>query len=473
VRDTDAGDHAVKDELALLGGPPAAPDPPPCRWPTPTEADVVAVAAQTRRGELSYTGREGSVARLEDAFLDYFGTTHALATNSGTAALHSAYFGIGLEPGDEVLAPTYTFLATVMPIFATNAVPVLIDADEWTGNLDPALLAAHVTPRTKAIVVTHLNGYPAPMAAVMAVAHRHDLRVVEDCSQAHGARCDGRLVGTFGDVAAFSLQANKLVPAGEGGMVLTNDRQIYERAVMLGHFADRAVTDVHSPELAPLAHTAFGLNLRIHPLGATLATAALGRLDDTIAARARNFELLDGLLDGIDGVRPPVRLPHMTRPVHYSYQPLYRPDELGDLPVEVFARAVAAEGVPLTRPRSRPLHCQPAFQRPDIGMKTYGHFGLQGAGYRVYAPGDLPKSEAYLARALRLPAYTEDIRPYAERIGAAFAKVARHTGVLHDLWRRDALPNLPAARPGAPVPTPTATSMSPKRSCESPKASIP
>lgn len=420
------------ERLALFGGDPVAADPPAYRWPLPADADVDAVTAQARRGELSYTGKEGSVAELEDAFAAYVGTEYALATNSGTSALHSAYFGIGLEPGDEVLAPTYTFLATVMPVFAVNAVPVLIDADQHTGNLDPALLEAHITPRTKAIAVTHLNGYPVDMAAVLAVARRHGLRVVEDCSQAHGARCDGRPVGTFGDVAAFSLQANKLVPAGEGGILLTSDRGIYERAVMLGHFADRAVADVHDPELAPIAHTAFGLNLRIHPLGATLAVAALARLEETIAARAANFDLLDALLDDIPGVRPPARPSHMTRPVHYSYQPRYVPEELDGLPIEVFTKAVAAEGVPLTRPKSPPLHCLPAFARTDLGMRTYGHFGHQGATYRTYAPGDLPASEAYVAHALRLPAYTDDVRPYVERVAAAFAKVTRNAATLHN-----------------------------------------
>jgi dTDP-4-amino-4,6-dideoxygalactose transaminase len=422
----------ASEELALYGGAPVAADPPAYRWPVPAESDVEAVTAQTRRGELSYTGKEGSVARLEDAFAAYVGTEHALATNSGTSALHSAYFGIGLEPGDEVLAPTYTFLATVMPIFAVNAVPVLIDADARTGNIDPALLEAHITQRTRAIVVTHLNGYPVDIAAVLAVARKHGLRVVEDCSQAHGARCDGRPVGTFGDVAAFSLQANKLVPAGEGGMLLTSDRSIYERAVMLGHFADRAVEDVHDPELSPIAYTAFGLNLRIHPLGATLALSALGRLEETITARAANFDLLDALLDGIPGIRPPARPAHMSRPVHYSYQPRYLAEELDGLPIDVFTRAVVAEGVPLTRPKSPPLHCLPAFGRTDLGMRTYGHFGHQGATYRTYAPGDLPASEAYVAQALRLPAYTDDVRPYIERIGAAFAKVARNTAILHD-----------------------------------------
>ena len=180
--------------------------------------------------------------------------------------------------------------------------------------------------------------------------------------------------------------------------------------------------------VAPEVYIAIGISGAIQHL----AVAALGRLEETIAARAANFDLLDALLDDIPGVRPPARPSHMTRPVHYSYQPRYVPEELDGLPIEVFTKAVAAEGVPLTRPKSPPLHCLPAFARTDLGMRTYGHFGHQGATYRTYAPGDLPASEAYVAHALRLPAYTDDVRPYVERVAAAFAKVARNAATLHN-----------------------------------------
>jgi dTDP-4-amino-4,6-dideoxygalactose transaminase len=331
------------------------------------------------------------------------------------------------------LVPTYTFLATVMPIFACNAVPVLVDADEWSGNLDPSDLERHITQHTKAIAVTHLNGFPVDMAAVMAIASKHGIKVVEDCCHAHGAICDGRKVGTFGDVAVFSTQAKKLVTGGEGGLMLTNHSRLHQRAVMLGHFRDRCYDEVTDDDYRELAGTGFGLNYRMHPIGAALAGGSLGRLEQTIATRTANFEHFSQALDGIPGIRRPVVAPHMTRPVYYSYQPLYVPEELDGLSIDVFVRAVAAEGVPISRPKSPPLHCEPAFQRGDIGLETYGPGG-RGAGYRRYRAGDLPASESYVARALRFPStYSEDVRPMLGTFAEAIAKVARHAGDLHAL----------------------------------------
>jgi len=196
-------------DLALLGGDPVVPNAPSVRWPPVTEDDARLVADMALAGELSYYGRrEGHVRELEDKFNAYLGTRYALATSSGTAALHSAYFGLGLEPGSEVLAPTYTFLATVMPLFVVNAVPVLVDADPTTGNIDPGDLERHVTDRTRAIVVTHLWGNPVDMPAIMEIARRRGLMVVEDCSHAHGATCDGR--------ASWHVRGRRrLQPAGQ------------------------------------------------------------------------------------------------------------------------------------------------------------------------------------------------------------------------------------------------------------------
>ncbi|MDF3290297.1 DegT/DnrJ/EryC1/StrS family aminotransferase [Streptomyces silvisoli] len=422
-----------------MGGDPVLAAPPEYRWPIVTEQDIKLVTEMLGRAEIAYVGQEGQVRDLEERFCDYLGVSHALAVNSGTNALHSAYFGIELRPGDEVLAPTYTFMSTVTPLFAVNAVPVLIDADEWTGNLDPSLLEAHITPRTRAIVVTHMNGFPVDMAAVVRVARKHDLKLVEDCSLAHGAVSNGQQVGTFGDAAAFSLQSNKHVTAGTGGILVTNDARVHERAVLLGHFLDRSRSDVRSVEYLPFVPTGFGFNNRIHPVGAALAVASLGRLDEVIAQRCRNAEQLDALLAGIDGVQPPVREAHVDRPSPYGYQPLYHPEELDGLPIELFVRAAAAEGVPVARAKTPPLHRMPAFQRRDTGLGTYGHFGFQGVEYRVYRDGELPRSEAYVSRVLRFPAYPQDEYSAQELFVAALKKVGRNAGALVRWARREGL----------------------------------
>lgn len=420
-------------ELAVFGGRPAVEGAPEFIWPHVTEADVAGVEQMLRGREISYVGRHGQVRRLEELFCAYYGVPHALAVNSGTSALHSAYFAIGLEAGDEVLVPTYTFLATITPVLALNAVPVLVDCDEWTGNIDPGLLEAAITARTKAIAVTHLNGYPVDMPSVMAVAQRHGLKVVEDCSHAHGAVCAGRKVGTWGDAAAFSVQAKKLVTGGEGGVLLTRDTEVFERAVLLGHFRDRSYDDVGDQALRPYVATGFGFNYRMNPLSALLASNSMDRLEHTIAGRETNFRHFDALLRDIPGIRPAEPEEHMDRVSYYSYQPHYLSEELDGLPIEVFVEALAAEGVPVSRPKSPPLHCEPAFQcdRPVLG--AFHHYGQQGARYRTYANGSLPQSESYVRHALRFPAYTEDVRQDLDRFADAIAKVVDHAPRLREL----------------------------------------
>lgn len=419
---------AGSSSLALLGGQPAVKQAPAFVWPPITEDDARTVADMTLRGELSYYGREGHAAELEQKFCAYLGVGHALSCSSGTAALHTAFFALGLEPGDEVLAPAYTFFATVLPLFVANAVPVLVDVEPGTGNIDPARLADQLTDRTRAIVVTHLWGNPVDMPAVMEFARRHGLKVVEDCSHAHGARCGDRFVGTFGDVNIFSLQGKKLVAAGQGGMLVTDDDEAFERAVLLGHFNVRAFQDVHSEKYRPYAYTGLGLNYRMHPLAAAIANRQMDRLEEYIAGRRRNLEYLSDQLATVAGVQPPLAGPHVDRQVYYSYKPLYRPEELGGLPIEVYVDALRAEGVPIDRYDTPPLHWAPIFGPEPPPLRTHGvpdSFSPAGKR-RGYHHGDLPNSEWYAAHLLSMPAYTEPVPDALDDFAAAFRKVADH-----------------------------------------------
>jgi dTDP-4-amino-4,6-dideoxygalactose transaminase len=417
--------------LALFGGPPAITEPTAFTWPPITPADVAAVTALLERGEISYYGREGAVASLEDAFAAYVGVPHALACSSGTAALHSAYFGLGLEAGDEVIAPTFTFLSTVMPLFVVNATPVLVDAEPDTGNVDPAAVEAAVTPRTRAVVVVHVNGHPCDMDPIADICRRHDLRLVEDCSHAHGATYCGRMVGTFGDVSVFSLQGAKLTPAGQGGLLLTPDREVFERAVLLGHFRNRAFDDVASDEYRPYATTGYGLNYRMHPLAAALARRQFEDLETYLAGREANLGALSAGLAGVPGVEPPARRPYATRHSYFNYKPLYDAEAMGGLDRGVYIQALRAEGAPVEDSASLPLHREPLFQVADDGSRTYGRV----VGRRVYADGDLPGAESYAERALRIPTYTQPRPRLIAQIVDAFAKVAGARDALLDYAR--------------------------------------
>ena len=420
--------------LALFGGRPAVTEPTAFTWPPITPADIAAVTALLERGEISYYGREGEVARLEDEFAAYVGVPHALSCSSGTAALHSAFFGIGLQPGDEVIAPTFTFLSTVMPLFVVNAVPVLVDCEPDTGNIDPAAIEGAITPRTRAIVVVHINGHACDMDPIAEIARRRGLRLIEDCSHAHGATVQGVPVGGIGDVSIFSLQGSKLTAAGQGGLLLTRNREVFERAVMLGHFRVRAFDDVASPEYRAFAATGYGLNYRMHPLAAALARRQFQDLDAYIDGRTANLERLSARLAPIPGIDPPARKAYATRHSYYNYKPQYRADELEGLDRRVYIEALRAEGAPVEASTSLPLHCEALFQVRDDGSRTYG----REENRRTYAPGDLPNAELHAKHALRIPTYTAPRAALMDQIADAFEKVYEARFQLLDRARRAA-----------------------------------
>jgi perosamine synthetase len=180
---------------------------------------------------VSSTGRY--IERFEAAFAEFCGIRHAMSCSNGTVALHLALLALDVGPGDEVIVPTLTFVATANAVRYCGARPVFVDAEPESWNLDPAAVEERITPRTKGIIVVHLFGHPVDMAAIRSIADRHGLFVVEDAAQAHGAECQGRRVGSFGDVATFSFFGNKIITTGEGGMVVTNRSDIADRVRLL------------------------------------------------------------------------------------------------------------------------------------------------------------------------------------------------------------------------------------------------
>ncbi|HEY0150564.1 MAG TPA: aminotransferase class I/II-fold pyridoxal phosphate-dependent enzyme [Longimicrobium sp.] len=418
---------------ALLGGPASVHIPGPhFRWPLIEADDEEAVLAQLRSGELSYHRRAGVVAEFEDAFASYHEVPFAMSANSGSAALHAAFFALDLEPGDEVLAPAYTHLSTVLPMLHCHLVPVLCDVEEETGNLDLADAEPRIGPRTRAMVVTHQYGHVCDMPAVLAFARKHGLRVVEDCSHAHGATLDGRLAGTFGDAGCFSLQAHKAVPAGEGGVLICSDPRVMERAALLGHFRQRtpATTDAY----APFAETGYGLKNRLHPLGAALALSQLRKLPRRIEARRANLSYFDDQLRGVPGVRPLPTAPGVSRGGYFRYLVRYDAAELDGLPVGRYVEALRAEGVLEVSPGSlaRPLHLTPIFQTLDDRMYSNGwpRRGPHTSRTLVYGPGDFPRAERFSATTLQFPAFTEPSFHIIAAYRAAMVKVARHASLL-------------------------------------------
>src|SRR5579864_2226360 len=242
------------------------------------------------------------VVEFEHAFAHAMGTRHAVGVTSGTAALMTALAALGVGPGDEVIVPTYTWIATINAVVVLGAVPVFVDIDE-TLTMDPRAIEAAVTPATKALLPVHMRGAGADMGAVMEIARRRRLRVVEDAAQAVGGRYRGTRLVTFGDLGAFSLQYHKVITTGEGGVVVTQDAALYDRAV---RFHDQGSARMQElDETLPAGNPLMiGINFRMSEITAAVGLVQLGRMESIIdRMRSHKRTILDGLR-GVDGLTP-------------------------------------------------------------------------------------------------------------------------------------------------------------------------
>lgn len=244
------------------------------------------------------------VKAFEGAFADYCGAKHAIATSSGTTALHAALLAHGIGPGDEVITSPFTFIASANAVVFCGAKPVFVDIDERTYNIDPCLIEAAITPRTKAVLPVHIFGYPSNMEAIMDIAARHGLVVIEDACQAHGASVKGRKVGTFG-TGCFSFYPTKNITTAEGGIITTNDDQVADRARLIRNHGQRQ----------RYYHEFIGYNYRMTEIQAVIGIVQMGKLEQFTAARRANAAYLTQRLKG-------VRTPHEApgyRHVYHQY----------------------------------------------------------------------------------------------------------------------------------------------------------
>ena len=238
------------------------------------------------------------VATLEKEFAKFSGAKYALATSSGTASLVSSILALGLEPGDEVIVPAYTFVATYSALIFPGIVPVLAEIDESL-TLDPNDIEHRITPRTKAIMPVHMLGNPSNMDKIMEIAKKHNLFVIEDACQAAGASYKGKKVGTIGDIGAFSLNIFKTINTGDGGLVVTNDEKLYETAFGVhdqGHKPSRLGVEVG-------ARSVLGLNFRINELTAAVGLAQLAKLDKIVKTLREKRAKLKSLISGAKGFK--------------------------------------------------------------------------------------------------------------------------------------------------------------------------
>lgn len=403
---------------AILGGPRAVTleGTTAARWPIITSEDEAAVLDVLRSGELSV---HPVTRQLEADYREMFGVRHALAHCNGTAALLAAFFALDLHPGDEVIVPSATFWASVVPMLWMGAIPVFCESEPERLGLDPEDVEGRITDRTRAMVVVHLWGMPSRMTELLGISQRYGLKVVEDASHAQGATWRGRKCGTLGDVSVFSLQGEKLAPAGEGGMLLTNNDEVIERAICLGDIT--RIWELTSPARR-FGATSFGIKTRIAAMSAAVARVQLRRLAERNARRSESIIHLSHRLERL-GLKTFLAPPHVER-VYFEY--IVRYDAVrGGMPIDVLVEALASEGCEVTAPRYPLLHQQPLF--------TEGAFAriarlpeTVGRPLPVYRPDALPRTEAAQCELLKLPAFANARIDLMDQYALAFEKVLDH-----------------------------------------------
>jgi len=290
------------------------------------------------------------VDEFEKGFARYCGVSEGVATTNGTAALHLALAGLGVGKGDEVIIPAFTMMSTAFAVLYCGATPVLVDAEPDTWNMDATALEAKVTDRTKVILPVHIYGHPCDMDPILGVARDHDLRVVEDAAEAHGALYRGKKTGGLGDCGCFSFYANKIITTGEGGMVVTSDPGLADRL--------RSLKDLAFRKDRRFLHTDVGFNYRMTNIEAAIGLAQLDRIDEFVEMRRAHAALYTRLLRGVRGIRFPIERP-WARNVYWMYSILLT-GEFG-MSREGLMQALERRGIE-TRTFFMPVHEQPVCQ---------------------------------------------------------------------------------------------------------------
>ena len=388
----------MSEQLAIHGGQPTIPEGTIKPWPHITDADRQAVMEVLSSDSINEQRKIQSEA-LSQEWAAYVGRKYCIPANSGTAALHMCIAALGIEPGDEVIVPAFTFWATAAAVLHHNAIPIFVDIDPKTFCIDPAQIESKLSERTKAVIAVHIHGMPADMDGVLAVANQHGLKVIEDAAQAHGSQYKGVPCGAIGDVAGFSTQMSKTLTTGsEGGLFVTDDENYHKQAALLQYFGELVVPGRERQEQE---YNAFGLGwmYRGDVFGQAFIRSQLKRLDTNNALRIQNCNFLTKHLSKIRGIETPY-VPPQCESVFYNYVVGVKPDELGlSVSPRVFREkvqeALAAEGLHVGQWQRRPVPAQEIFQA-QIGYGkgcpwTCGH--AQPVEYRTE---DYPNATAFI-----------------------------------------------------------------------------
>ena len=425
-----------KSELAILGGPKAItlPSGDAFVWPIVTKAHEKAVLEVLHGRKMSGTD---ITLEFEKEYAAWQGRKYALAHNTGTASIQAAMFGCGVGCGDEVIAPSMTFWASALQALNLRACVVFADIDPHSLCLDPKDIEHRITRNTKAIVAVHYAGHPADMGSIMKIARKHRVKVIEDVSHAHGALYKGKKVGTFGHVSAMSLMTGKSFAIGEGGILCTDNREIYERAVAFGHYERTGRPSRYSDAQGELTRKELrayggvpvgGFKYRMMQFASALGRVQLRLYDKQMAEIQKAMNYFWDLLEGVPGIRAhrPAKDSGSTMGGWYAARGLYVQEELGGLPVEKFCEAVRAEGVSTSPGANFALNTHPVFHTADIyheGRPTNTAHIRRKLHQGV---GTMPVSEAVPKTVYGVPWFRKNRPRLIRQYAAAFRKAAEH-----------------------------------------------
>ncbi len=398
--------------LAINGGEPIRTKPyPTC--PTLDPADIEAFESIYNSKRWGVSGSK--VPEFAKQFAEFQGANYGVCVNSGTTALYVALKAAGVGPDDEVITTPYTFQATIVAILMTHAKPVFVDTAPDSFLIDVSKIEDVITDKTKAILPVHIAGYPADLDALVDIVERHNIKLIEDCAQAHGAEWRGKGVGSWGHFGCFSFQTSKNLCAGEGGIVLTNDRELYERVYAL-HNCGR------TPPEAKFGNVeSFGGNFRMTEWQAALLLSRLTRLEDETNYRHMNMRWLDGWFGEIPGIKVTRLDPRATRCGSHGYKAIFDSEEFDGISRKTFLDAIRAEGIPMGYWYTTPMY-RASFLKSNL-------FGQNLDYSNVHCPETEKICQTGLALSQNILLGTEEDM---EDIIKATAKIRRNVGELMD-----------------------------------------
>jgi len=307
------------------------------------------------------SSKGGFIEEFETKFAEYVGVKYGVTTTSGTTAIHLALATLGIKEKDEIIIPAFTMMGSVYPILYQKAIPVLVDSEPDTWNIDTNKIEEKITDKTRAIMPVHIYGHPCNMEPIMDIANEHDLYVIEDAAEAHGAEYKGKKAGSFGDISCFSFYGNKIITTGEGGMLVTNNEELYEKA--------KKLRDMAFIKERRFVHHEIGFNYRMTNMQAAVGLAQLEKIDEFVEARRRNAKLYNELLKDIEGITlPPEK--EWAKNVYWMYSILIDEEKFG-VELKEFVEKLANKGIE-TRPFFVPMNQQPVLRKNKlIGEKKY------------------------------------------------------------------------------------------------------